>query len=247
MNLLLPVVVMPPTVPPAQRAAWLLAGRLYGRVPEGWTIIGGQMVQFHGWRAGTVPTRATTDLDAGIAARADPNAFRILSAAVQELGLQPVLHPTGIEHRWHRQLENGGRVQVDLLLPSGLGERSQTSAHGRPGIQSHGVEWATDLSRLWHVDVEGHQMVVPVPSLLGAVVAKASALLNTSDSDPDRHLSDIVFLAQVATLADLSEPLTAQQATRVLEALDRIGRPGTEVARLRMAMARILRGQPKTK
>lgn len=60
-----------------------------------------------------------------------------------------------------------------------------------------------------------------------------------------RHLSDIVFLAGVATRADLSEPLTARQAKRVVEALDRIGRPGTEVVRLRMAMERLLRGQPK--
>ena len=161
--------------------------------------------------------------------------------------MQPVLHPTGIEHRWYRKLADGGRVQVDLLLPSGLGQRGQASANGRPGIQSRGVQWATDLSRLWHLEVDGQQMVVPVPSLLGAVVAKASALLNASDSDPDRHLSDIVFLAEVASRADLSEPLTARQTTRVLEALDRIGRPGIEVARLRMSMERLLRGQPRAK
>ena len=105
MNLPLPIVVMPSSVQLAQREAWLLAGALYQRVPDGWTIVGGQMVQFHGWRTGTVPTRTTTDLDAGIAARANPSAFRILSAALQDLGLQPVLHPTGIEHRWYRLLD----------------------------------------------------------------------------------------------------------------------------------------------
>lgn len=245
MNLPLPIVVMPSSVQLAQREAWLLAGALYQRVPDGWTIVGGQMVQFHGWRTGTVPTRTTTDLDAGIAARANPSAFRILSAALQDLGLQPVLHPTGVEHRWYRLLEGGGQVQVDLLLPSGLGDRGRPSANGRPGVQSRGVQWATDLSRRWLLEVEGQQLVVPVPSLLGAVVAKASALLNVSDRDPDRHLSDIVFLAGVATRTDLSEPLTARQAKRVVEALDRIGRPGTEAVRLRMAMERLLRGQPK--
>lgn len=101
--------------------------------------------------------------------------------------------------------------------------------------------WATDRSRLWRLEVHGIRQVVPVPSLLGAVVAKASALLNASDRDPRRHLSDLAFLAEVATRADLAESLTPRQASRVLEALDRIDRPGTEVARLRMAVERALR------
>lgn len=236
---------MPGRTPQPQREAWLLAGRLRERVPQGWTIIGGQMVQFHGWRAGITPTRTTTDLDAGIAARTNPSAFHELSAAVQELGLQPTLHPTGIEHRWYRELDNGGTVQVDLLLPSGLGERSQPSANGRPGVQSRGVQWATEMSRPWHLTIDGQYWEVPVPSLLGAVVAKSSALLNPSDRNPDRHLSDLAFLAGVATLADLSEPLTVKQATRVLQALDRVTNPGTAVLRLKMAMQRLLRSSSK--
>lgn len=237
----LPVVAMPDAVPPGQREAWLLAGRLYERVSRGWTVVGGQMVQFHGWRTGTVPTRATTDLDAGVAARANPSAFRVLSGTIQELGLRPVLHPSGVEHRWFRELDDGGRVQIDLLLPSGLGERGQPSMNGRPGVQSRGVQWATDMSRLWWLEVGDHRVIVPVPSLLGAVVAKSSALLNASDHDPGRHLSDIGFLARVATRTDLTESLTPRQASRVLDALSRIRRPGAEVLRLRMAMERILR------
>lgn len=232
-------VVMPRDVPSAQREAWLLAGRLYERVPDGWTIVGGQMVQFHAWRTGRVPIRATTDLDAAIAARTNPSAFRIMSAAIQELGLEPVLHPSGIEHRRQRRLDDGGLVQVDLLLPAGIGDRGQPSVNGRPGVQSHGVQWATDMSQLWRLDFENEKMLVPVPSLLGAVVTKASALLNASDRDPGRHLSDIAFLADLATRAELLEPLTTRQASRVLEALVRIERPGPEVRRLKMAMERV--------
>lgn len=235
-----PVVVMPEWVPPPQREAWLVAGGLQRAVPEGWTVVGGQMVQFHGWRAGTVPTRTTTDLDAGIAARAHPDAFRALSAAAQELGLRPVLHPSGIEHRWFRTLEDGSRVQVDLLLPSGLGARAGRSVNERPGVQSRGVQWATDLSRVWRLKVGGEAFEVPVPSLLGAVVAKASALLNASDHDPERHLSDLVFLAGVAAREDLAESLTVRQAQRVLEAIERIRRPGVSIARLSMAVRRNL-------
>lgn len=96
---------------------------------------------------------------------------------------------------------------MDLLLPSGLGVRARPSVNARPGVQSRGVQWATDLSRMWGLDVGRDVLEVPVPSLLGAVVAKASALLNTSDHDPERHLSDLVFLAEVATREDLAEPL----------------------------------------
>ena len=58
---------------------------------------------------------------------------------------------------------------------------------------------------------------------------------------------DIVFLAEVAMRVDLSELIAARQATRVLEASDRIGKPGTGVALLRLTMERLLRGQPKAK
>lgn len=46
---------------------------------------------------------------------------------------------------------------------------------------------------------------------------------------------------------DLSALIAARQATRVLEASDRIGKPGTGVALLRLTMERLLRGQPKAK
>lgn len=120
------------------------------------------------------------------------------------------------------------------------------SVNGRPGVESRGVQWATEMSQAWRLSIDGQPFEVPVPSLLGAVLAKASALLNPSDRHPDRHLSDIIFLAEVATLADLSEPLTDKQATRVLHALDRIRNPGTEVLRLKMAMQRHLRQSPTT-
>lgn len=235
------VVHMPRHVHSAQREAWLLAGKLHQQVPDGWTVIGGQMVQFHGWRRGTAPNRTTTDLDAGVAARANPQGFQTLSGVLQELGLKPVPHPSGIEHRWQKEAVGGGRVQVDLLLPSGLGDRVPPSINGRPGVQSRGVQWATEMSQPWQLEVDGQQLVVPVPSLLGAILAKASALRNSNDVDFGRHLSDISFLARVATPDDLVQPLTPRQVSRVLDAIDRIGSPDVTLKRLRMALERSLR------
>ena len=39
-----PMVRKPATELPTQREAWLLAGALYRLVPEGWTVVGGQMI-----------------------------------------------------------------------------------------------------------------------------------------------------------------------------------------------------------
>lgn len=236
------VIRMPEDVPAAQREAWILAGTLREIVPDGWTVVGGQMVQFHGWRTGTTPVRTTTDLDAAIAARAHPRGFHLLSAALQDLGLSPVNHPSGVEHRWQKQGAQSGVVQVDLLLPSGLGDRAGRSVNGSPGFESRGVQWATDMSRLWRLAVDDQRLVVPVPTLLGSVLAKASAVRNAGDRDRDRHLSDIRFLAGLATRQELGAPLTPRQATRVLNALDLMRSPGNDVAALRMAMERTLLG-----
>lgn len=73
------------------------------------------------------------------------------------------------------------------------------------------------------------------------MLAKASALLNSNDPDPDRHLSDIVVLAGIATRAELLEPLRPRQARRVLEATDRVEGRTIEIERLRVAMDRASR------
>lgn len=232
----LPVVVMPDHVRGAHREAWLLAQELRTRVPAGWTVVGGQMAQFHAWRTGVTPTRTTTDLDAAISARSHPDHFRLISATLQALGLTPSHHPSGLEHRWSRPTEDGGRLQVDLLLPSNLGEPGPRSANNRPGVQSRGAQWATDMSQDWLLTIGDRQAAVPVPSLMGALVAKASALRNSGDNDPGRHLDDLALLAAIATRDDLLEPVTARQATRVLDALDRLPVETVEVERLRMVM-----------
>ena len=122
----------------------------------------------------------------------------------------------------------------------GWGGRAQRSVNQRPGVQSRGVQWATGLSRSWSLDMGGEVFEVPVPSLLGAVVAKASALLNACDHDPERHLSDLVFLTEVATRTDVAEPLTVRQAERGLGAVGQIRLPGASIARLSMAVRRDL-------
>jgi hypothetical protein len=39
--------IVPPAMPPEQTASWLGVLDLYDRLPEGWTLIGGQLVHLH--------------------------------------------------------------------------------------------------------------------------------------------------------------------------------------------------------
>ncbi|MFT3877098.1 MAG: hypothetical protein QM708_11850 [Propioniciclava sp.] len=233
-------VQIPASVPAVQREVWQLAGRLFAEVPNGWTIVGGQMVQFHGWRMGVVPGRVTTDLDAGIAARSHPDAFPVLTAALQDLGLRAVQHDSGIEHRWVRDSETqpGASIQIDVLLPSNLGQRARRSINGAPGVQSRGVQWATDLSEVHSVRVGQDVFEVPVPGLVGALVAKASALLNSSDVRPRRHLDDLSFLCGLARPSDFRVELAASQRARLEQALRRLSADAPGVAMVRLALER---------
>lgn len=234
------IVEVPAGVSPVQREVWQLAGRLYARHTNGWTIVGGQMVQFHGWRTGTLPTRVTTDLDAGIAARSHPGVFPSLTGALQDLGFRAVQHDSGIEHRWVRpsELQSGATIQVDVVLPSNLGPRARRSANGAPGIQSHGVQWATELSEVHSVQVRSDVFEVPVPGLAGALLAKASALLNSSDVRPRRHVDDLLFLCGLARPSDFRVVLTAPQRARLGWALGRLPADAPGVAMIRLALER---------
>ena len=63
------IVLVPADVPPVQQEVWRLAGRLFARHPSGWTIVGGQMMQFHGWRTGVPPMRAAVTSGLALAPR----------------------------------------------------------------------------------------------------------------------------------------------------------------------------------
>lgn len=57
-----PTVVMP-TMDARQEASWLGLFRLAESVPEGWTLVGGQMVHLHCAERGVDPYRSTPDID----------------------------------------------------------------------------------------------------------------------------------------------------------------------------------------
>jgi hypothetical protein len=154
-----------------------------------WTLVGGQMVLLHALEAEVSMPRVTTDLDVLVNSRVVTRATRRFVEAIVDLGFDLVgSDPTGIAHRYRR-----GGVVVDVLAPEGLGGRSDltTTPPGRT-IMVPGGSQALERTEWLPVRVAGKISRVPRPSLLGAIVAKASAI--GVSSDPDAQWSDLALL-----------------------------------------------------
>lgn len=232
-------IIIPDSTPAPIKETWEVIGEIHRKLPADWTVVGGQMVQFHAWRTRTPPTRATTDLDIGLAVRQNPNIFPLVTTILEEAGFVPIQHDSGIEYRWVKQSITSptAKLQIDILLPTSLGAHSKTSVNYKQGIESHGIEWATQMSTQWKMACGDKQLTANVPTLMGAILAKSSALDNSGDSYKQRHLDDVAFLSDIATNDDLLVPLTPRQADRINRTLRQI--PSSDgIRRLQMALTR---------
>lgn len=117
-----------PAMPPEQTASWLGLLDLHENLPDGWTLIGGQLVHLHCAERGQFPVRPTNDADAVIDVRADPMMLATFTGALSDLGFTSTGNSAeGLQHRWGR-----GDASIDVLLPDGIGERARLR-HGVTG------------------------------------------------------------------------------------------------------------------
>ena len=117
--------VIAPPLRPMQAAAWHALFDLHDRLPTGWALVGGQMVQSLCWERGALPNRPTHDADTALDVRARPRRLLEFTTALRELGFVADGESfEGHQHRWVR-----GGAQIDVLIPRFLGER----AAGRRG------------------------------------------------------------------------------------------------------------------
>lgn len=236
--------VVAPELRPAQAAAWHAFFALHHRLPSGWTLVGGQMVQSLCWERGAAPNRPTVDADAVLDVRAQPHMLFAFTAALRDLGFAADGESfEGHQHRWVR-----GSAQIDVLIPRFLGPRadSRRGVTGGTTIAAPGAEGALRRTeRVEHL-VNGVLGAVLRPTLQGAITAKAAAV-GIVGADPTRHLSDIATLAALVTRRDrVAVGLSTTERRRVLAALTLIdGRPsvvraagvdGSAVERLRLAL-----------
>lgn len=233
-----------PAMPQEQTASWLGVLDLYGELPTGWTLIGGQLVHLHCAERGQIPVRPTNDVDTVIDVRADPTILHTFTKVLTDLGfISAGISAEGRQHRWVR-----GDASIDVLLPEGIGERAQEreGVTGSPTLPTQGGTQALRRSGVIPVAVDGREGFVRRPNLVGALVVKAAAHTNVGDQDPRRHRRDFLVLAGLITAADFAnDALSKKDRHRLRRILDAVetdrellletSGAGDIVARLRIA------------
>jgi hypothetical protein len=154
-----------PAMPPEQTASWLGVLDLYENVPDGWTLIGGQLVHLHCAERGRFPDRPTNDADTVIDVRADPAILHTFTRALEDLGFRSAgISAEGRQHRWVRE-----QASIDVLLPDGVGERAaeREGFTGSPTLPTQGGTQALQRSEVVAVAVDGREGFVCRPNLVG--------------------------------------------------------------------------------
>lgn len=178
-----------PTLPGHADELWDVLIELTELRPGEWTLIGGQMVFLHALEHGETPPRVSTDLDVLVNERVVSGGTAQFVADLVSQGFEmDGASPTGIAHRYQR-----GGVSIDVLAPEGIGIRADlTTTPPNRTISVPGGTQALERTHLLPVKTGDRQGLVPRPSLLGAVIAKAAAV--AVDDEPQAQRQDLTFL-----------------------------------------------------
>lgn len=164
------------------------------RVPQAWTLIGGQMVLLHGLEHGRTPPAASLDLDVLADVISDQQSLRLLVTALEELGfVSDGVSPEGKSHRYERG-EGTGTLVVDLLAPDNLGPRADlTTTPPGSTLEVPGGRQAVQRSESVCAQLGDRIGIIHRPSLLGAIIGKAAAL-GIPTAPKSKHYRDLAFL-----------------------------------------------------
>ena len=214
--------------PPLRRAqadAWHALFEVHERIPTGWALVGGQMIQALCWERGAPANRPTVDADTALDIRAHPQMLMTFTTVLRDIGFEPDgTSFEGHQHRWVR-----GEALIDVLIPRFLGERAdgRRGAGGGTTVSAPGAQGALDRSADVLFRVEGQVGTIRRPTLQGAILSKAAALEITGD-DSTRHLVDIATLGALVTRRDdVGANITATERRRALAAAALIRRDAT--------------------
>jgi hypothetical protein len=214
-----------------QRQSWLGLLDVAADFPDGWCLVGGQMVHLYCQERGFSPSRPTNDGDVVLDVRAQPNVLRDFTRALAVVGFTSAgVSPEGHQHRWVRD-----RASIDVLIPQGLGRAAgtRTGITGGTTLATPGAQQAINRSEPVTVQVDDAVGTIRRPNMLGALVAKAAAFSVPSDPAKERHLSDFATLAAMARGSDrIREQLTSRDRhylAPMLVALDNSRRLWTSI------------------
>ncbi len=189
-------------------ALWRATAELASALPKGsWTLVGAQMVFLLAYEHDLPTGRTSGDVDLMMDVRALTGATQEASATMERLGYElDRPSPDGRAHRFRRV-----DAVVDVLAPDGTGGRASllTIPPGRT-IAVAGGSQALARSRQVRVLLEGREVEIPCPSVLGAILIKARAV--DVAEDPDKHRSDLALL-----LAAVDDPRSLRDEMRRTE------------------------------
>ncbi len=205
-----------PAAPGLAGEIWPTLCELADAKPDGWTLIGGQMVLLHALEHDAEPSRVSTDLDILVNARVVAGAVGAFVSLIEALGFTLAGDsPDGVAHRYTR-----GRAVIDVLAPEGLGRRADltTTPPGRT-IQVPGGTQALARTELLPVECAGVEGHIPRPSLLGAIICKAAAV--PVHRDRQIQLGDLaLLLSLVADPPALAPQLSHKDRVRLRAAAE---------------------------
>ena len=107
----------------ADRATWHALLDLAEQVPNGWTLIGAQMVAVHAASYGRTLPRTTRDFDVLADQRLATTTAESISSTLAKLGFELDTTETISSEVNHRFRSSSDDVVVDVLAPDGLGPR----------------------------------------------------------------------------------------------------------------------------
>jgi len=184
--------------------SWIGLLDLADRLPDEWSLAGGQMVYSHAVEHNVEVPRPSDDADVVIDIRghreASENIFRVL----QEIGFESEgFDFAGRRHRWVR-----GDAQIDVLQPRHLGDRKERALKRRNllTIGAPGAQHLLSRSELVEVQIIERVSLIRRPDLMGAISAKCAAYRDiVTQAAPERHLVDILTLTPLLSTRVLRE------------------------------------------
>jgi hypothetical protein len=185
------VIVRPPD--DATRRLWSLILSLaekFGAERE-WTLVGGLMVQLHGFEHDDDP-RPTADVDVLGAAKRPPKMTEAMAAVLIELGAE-VAEPPRSDPKLGYRFEFEGEI-VELLGPDGLRSDPKTTG-GLKTFQVPGGSQALRRTEIVLVSLDGSDPVaVRRPDLLGAILIKARVVAKRREEKFASDREDLIRL-----------------------------------------------------
>lgn len=168
------------------RKLWLAVGDLVDRLPNGWVLIGGLMVQLHALEHGSMGIRPTRDID--VLGQARPaGALGAIDKALQHDGF--TLNDPDLDGYAYRYERDG--LIVDVLAPEGIKPPPHLVGN-LIAVNVPGGSQALTRAETVTVTVSTKSFSIKRPSLLGAVLIKSRALL--VHADPESQREDLLRL-----------------------------------------------------